>query len=453
MIRVMGEGAEIFEPLAETAFSILKLKGSAVISVTVINDAEMLELNTRTRGIEKATDVLSYPAIKEIKPFTKANYPYCFNPEYRAVQIGDIAINRDAAARQSEEYGTGEREVKYLFVHGLLHVLGFDHMNDEDKAAMRKVEEAVLNAPTRLGFFTIAGRPNAGKSSLVNAMVGARVSIVSPRAQTTRDNIRGVCTEGNVQMVFTDTPGSFTPRNKLDEYMARCIRASYDDVDGVIVVLDATKGFTEPDREFISARLKGNPAVYVVVNKVDLAGYERVYPILTQLSEFMAEAEGRKAIKEVIPVSCRTGENVDTLKEILKEKCNLSEFLFERDEYTDRSARFIASEIVREKALLFLQKEIPHGIAVVIASYDESKTESDKLVINADIIVERKSHKPIVIGDGGEKIKRIGMSARKELEEVLGEGVDLRLFVKVRPDWRDNTAILTELSYRKKRGE
>lgn len=453
MIRVMGEGAELFEPLAETAFSILKLEGSAVISVTVIDDKEMLELNTRTRGIEKATDVLSYPAIKEVKPFTKANYPYNFNPEYRAVQIGDIAINRDAAARQSEEYGTGEREIKYLFVHGLLHVLGYDHMTGEDKAVMRDAEERILNAPTRLGFFTVAGRPNAGKSSLVNAIVGARVSIVSPKAQTTRDNIRGVCTEGNVQMIFTDTPGSFAPRNKLDEYMVKCIRSSYDDVDGVVIVLDATKGLTDPDKAFIGERLKGNPCVYVVVNKVDLAGYERVYPILNQLSQFMTAAEGRKPIKEVIPLSCRTGENVDTLKEILKECCNISEFLFERDEYTDRSARFIASEIVREKALLFLQREIPHGIAVVITSYDETRKESDKIVINADIIVERKSHKPIVIGDGGEKIKRIGTSARKELEEVLGEGVDLRLFVKVRPDWRDNSAILTELSYRKKKGE
>lgn len=448
MIKVYGSMCEQFEPLAQIAYELLQLSGNAAVTVDIINDEQMTELNNRTRKVNSTTDVLSFPAIDSVKPFTAANYPYDYNKAFRAVEIGDIAINLDAAVRQSVEYETGERELNYLFIHALLHILGFDHQTDSQKAAMREMEERILSAPERVGYFAVLGRPNAGKSSLVNAIVGEKVSIVSPKPQTTRDRITGVCTEGNDQLIFVDTPGRFSPRNKLDEYMEKCIRYSQDDVDAVILVLDGTKGFTDADRAYLTERLKAKPNVYVCVNKTDLGSFERIYPILNQLSEFMVADGNRRAIKEVIPTSCKTGDNIDQLKRLLKQECQISPFAFSRDSYTDSSVRYIAGETIREKALLFLQDEVPHGVGVCIVAFDES---GEVVNISADIIVEQKSHKPIVIGAGGEKLKQIGTSARHAIEEMLGKKVMLNLFVKVRPDWRDKATTLVELNYKKPR--
>lgn len=439
MIRVTGDGQE-FEPYAETAFELLDLCGNAAVNVVITNDEDMQQINREKRDIDKTTDVLSFPSLSEIKPFTRANYPYDFDRAMRAVAIGDIVINSDAAARQAVEYGTGEREINYLFVHGLLHLLGYDHESESDKAVMREKEEAILNEPQKTARIAVAGRPNAGKSSLVNALVREKVSIVSPKSQTTRDNVLGVCTEGMKQIVFTDTPGRFNPRSKLDEYMEKCVSVGIADSDAVVVVLDAQKGYGEADEDFIRKLLKRGDRVYVALNKIDLTRYERTYPILTKLKDVMGEG----GVVEVVPISCKTGENIEELKKLLKRECKEGEFMFDRDAYTDRSLRFIVGETVREKALLFLQDEIPHGVGVAVTSYDES---GDTTRVSADIVLEKQSHKPIVIGTGGSMIKRIGEAARKDIERMTGEKVFLELFVKVRPDWRDNPSTLADVGY------
>ena len=236
MIKLTGDVLPGFERLGNIVYDMLELKGDASVDIEVIDDEQMRELNKSTRGIDSATDVLSYPALTEIKQFDKREYPDDFDPMQNAVVLGEIAINRDAAARQAVEFGTGDREINYLFVHGLLHVLGYDHMTDADKKVMRELEERALAAKDMSVVVAVIGRPNAGKSSLVNAIVGEKVSIVSPKPQTTRDRITGICTEGNKQIVFLDTPGMFKPRCKLDEHMEKSVKSTLGGDADVVVI-------------------------------------------------------------------------------------------------------------------------------------------------------------------------------------------------------------------------
>lgn len=444
MFKLTGDVQAGFGRLAGIIFNTLGLKGDAAVDITVVDDEAMRELNNQTRGVDKTTDVLSFPALDRITDFTQKNYPTDYDGMLRAVVLGDIAINLDAAKRQAEEYGTGEREVNYLFVHGMLHLLGYDHIEQADKDKMRAVEEQVLAETDKSVVVAVVGRPNAGKSSIVNAIVGEKVSIVSPKPQTTRDRITGICTEGARQIVFLDTPGMFKPRTKLDEHMDKSIKSSLGgDADVVLVVLDSTKGMTEADEKLIIERLKTRAPLYVAVNKTDLKGYDGIYPILEKLNPLMSRKEGR-SIKDVIPTSCKTGRNIDVLKAALFKECKDGGFLFPPDEYTDRPVKFLIAEAVREKALLFLQDEIPHGVGVSVRQVIE---EADPVKISCDVIVDKQSHKQIVIGDGGEMIKRIGAAARRDIERMLDCKVFLELFVKVRPGWRDRSDILKDIGY------
>lgn len=448
MLKLTGDASSAFLRLGNIAYDVLGLKGDVSVDVEIIDDAQMKELNNDTRGVDKSTDVLSYPALdidtcSELV-FDRSSYPDDYDPMQKAVVLGEIAINRDAAERQAKEYGMGEREINYLFVHGLLHILGYDHMTDADKARMREKEELILGAKDKSVVVAVIGRPNAGKSSIVNAIIGEKVSIVSPKPQTTRDRITGICTEGNKQIVFLDTPGMFKPRTKLDEHMEKSVKSSLGgDADVVVIVLDCTKGITEDDKKLIADRLSFKTPLYVVLNKTDLKGYADIYPMLEILSPYMQRKEGR-TIKEVIPTSCKTGRNIELLKTVLKSECKDGGFLFPEDEYTDRPIKFIMGEIVREKALLFLQDEIPHGVGVAVMSVDESATP---IRISADVIVDKKSHKQIVIGDDGAMIKRIGAAARRDIEQLVDNKVFLELFVKVRPGWRDKASIMRDVGY------
>ena len=444
MFKLTGEVQAGFNRLAGIIFHMLKINGDATVDIAFTDDASMRDLNKTTRGVDGTTDVLSYPALDRIVDFTRKNYPNDYDEQQKAVVLGEIAINLDAAARQAEEYGTGAREVNYLFVHGMLHLLGYDHIDENDKAKMRELEEAALAEQDKSVVVAVVGRPNAGKSSIVNAIVGEKVSIVSPKPQTTRNRITGICTEGSRQIIFLDTPGMFKPRTKLDEHMDKSIRSSLGgDADVVLVVLDSTKGMTEADEKLITERLKCKAPLYIAVNKTDLKGYDGVYPILEKLNPLMTRGEG-KSVKDVIPTSCKTGRNIDVLKAALFEECKDGGFLFPADEYTDRPVKFLIAETVREKALLFLQDEIPHGVGVSVRQVDES---AQPIRISCDVIVDKQSHKQIAIGDGGEMIKRIGQSARRDIERMLGESVYLELFVKVRTGWRDRSDILKDIGY------
>lgn len=296
-----------------------------------------------------------------------------------------------------------------------------------------------MKTQRKSGFVAIIGRPNVGKSTIVNAMVGMKVSITGPKAQTTRNKILGILTEENTQIVFVDTPGMLKPTNKLGEYMKKSIDSALSGNDLILIILDGTN-IKEADYDLIEKYENSEIPVFVVINKTDIASFEQVYPKLERLNNY-------KFVSEFISISAKTGKNLSELKEKIKEKLPVGEFMFEEGAITDKSVKFISAEIIREKALLYLQQEIPHGIAVDIPKFSET---DKKVSIDADIIACKDNHKQIIIGKKGEMLKTIGTSARAEIEELVGKKVMLNLFVKVKENWQDNLSSLNDFGYNKK---
>ncbi len=295
------------------------------------------------------------------------------------------------------------------------------------------------------GFISILGKPNVGKSSLMNALIGEKVSIVSPKAQTTRDKVNGILTTDDYQMIFVDTPGVHKPKNRLGEYMEKCVKSSTDGVDAIVIVLDVLKRVTEADEAFIEKYLTGSAPVFIVLNKVDESSYDRVYPILNKLAYLLQPAEGRNAAKDIIPTSAKKNKNIDVLKKNLESVLPEGPMYYPADEITDKSERYMIAEIIREKALLLLNDEIPHGIGVEVRTmfYDEHGTAH----MSVDIVAEKESHKSIIIGSGGEKLKMIAERARKDVENLIGHKVYMELFVKVRENWRNDALVMSDVGY------
>ncbi|HIV01201.1 MAG TPA: GTPase Era [Candidatus Caccopulliclostridium gallistercoris] len=291
----------------------------------------------------------------------------------------------------------------------------------------------------KFGYVGVVGNTNAGKSTLVNALVGEKVSIVSPKKQTTRDNIMGILTRDNYQLVFVDTPGLHRSKNKLDRYMMKNVRNVVAGVDVILYVVDGTR-FKEEENDYIKKLTDTAPTI-VGISKVDAGSYEKIYPIMSSLGK-------NKDIKAIIPFSSYKNRNLDeVIKEILKilPEQDTKNFEFDEDMYTDKSVRFMAAEIIREKALLLLNEELPHGLAINVTKFDEQENIA---YIDVDIICERESHKSIVIGKHGNKIKEIATRARADIEEMLGKKVMLECFVKVRKNWRDVESEIEDLGYK-----
>lgn len=286
------------------------------------------------------------------------------------------------------------------------------------------------------GFVAIIGKPNVGKSSLINAIIGEKVCITSPKPQTTRNKILGIYNTNDYQMIFVDTPGVQNTKSALGEYMSKATTSSTLGADCIVILLDATS-VTDTDYNLISKYEKSKVPVYVVVNKIDISNYERLYPILAKLNKY-------SFVKKFFTISALKRKKLDELVAQLAEELPEGEPLYPTDTYTDRPIKFIATEVIREKALLYLQQEIPHGIAIELQKFLEGST---KTTIFADIICETDRHKQIIIGAGGAMLKNIGSSARSELSKILGMPVTLKLFVKVKPNWRDNKYLLTDLGY------
>ncbi|MBL7737639.1 MAG: GTPase Era [Chitinophagaceae bacterium] len=287
----------------------------------------------------------------------------------------------------------------------------------------------------KTGFVNIFGRPNAGKSTLLNALMGEKMAIVSPKVQTTRHRIKTILTEKDYQIVFSDTPGIIEPRYKLHEKMMDAVKSALEDADVALLIVDVNENHEEANAIFEALKLKV-PAI-VVINKIDRASQEKIKEAVTYF-------ESRNYCRKVITVSALSGINIKKFLKPILELLPEGEPFYSGDDISDLPTKFFVSELIREKIYELLSDEIPYHTAVLVREFKE-KTTLVKIV--ADIIVHRETQKAIIIGEKGSMIKRLGTEARKEIEAFLQQKVFLELFVKVKPKWRENDMQLKEYGY------
>jgi GTP-binding protein Era len=300
------------------------------------------------------------------------------------------------------------------------------------------------NSKHHAGFVSILGRPNAGKSTLLNAMLGTKVAIVASKPQTTRTSIQGVLTQPNAQIVFIDTPGIHKSTNLFNRRMMQQVRDSLDGRDVLLYLVDASSRIQEDEVQAIDLIRKSETPVFLVLNKIDKLAAKHL--LIERIEEYKAIYE----FKEYIPVSALKKDGLDDLRRTIVKHLPEGPPLFDEDYITDQPERFMAGELVREKILRATQQEVPHSCAVLIEKWEAG----EKLTkISATIYVEREGQKAIVIGKGGELLKRMGSNARRDIEALLGTKVFLELFVKVKADWREDPQFLNEIDWRAMAGE
>lgn len=290
------------------------------------------------------------------------------------------------------------------------------------------------------GFVAIVGRPNVGKSTLLNRIVGQKIAIMSDKAQTTRNKIQGVYTTDTTQIVFIDTPGIHKPKHRLGDYMVEAAYSALHEVEVVLFMVAADQKRGKGDDMIIERLKKLSVPVYLIINKID-----KIHPndLLEQIDDFKAQMD----FAQIIPISATQGNNFETLMSELESNMPAGPQYFPEDQITDHPEYFVVSELIREKILQLTRDEVPHSVAVVIDSMKRKPDE--KVQIQATIIIERDSQKGIIIGKGGSMLKKIGTQARKDIEKLLGDKVYLELWVKVQKDWRDKQVYLTDFGYRK----
>lgn len=288
------------------------------------------------------------------------------------------------------------------------------------------------------GFISIIGRPNVGKSTLLNGILGEKIAIATSKPQTTRNTIRGIYTTGDCQMVFIDTPGIHKPKTKLGNFMTDSALNTFKEVDLVLFLVDDSLSQGPGDKYIVEMLKNINTPKFLVINKMDKINpedYEKIYNEYEQTGIF----------DEIFPVSALEQKNIDILLESIEKFMPEGPQYFPSDMITDHPERFIVSEILREKVLMFLEDEIPHGVAIEIESFQEEERVTR---ISAVVYCEKKSHKGIIIGQGGRKLKGIGKSAREEIEALLGNKVFLQLWVKVKENWRNSDFALSNFGYK-----
>ena len=290
---------------------------------------------------------------------------------------------------------------------------------------------------TKTGIFSVVGRPNAGKSTLTNALCGSKVAIVSDKPQTTRTRITGVVNKDDCQMIFLDTPGLHKPKTRLGDYMVKVITDTVTDVDTVLLMVEPVARIGIPEQMLLDKIKEFDLPAVLVINKIDTVEKETLLAVIAAYTE-------AHNFDAVIPISAKTGDGLDILVEELKGMCFESPQLFPDGMISDQPERQLVAEVIREKLLQNLDKEVPHGVAVEI---ELMKEENEVEHISAVIYCERKTHKGIIIGKNGAMLKKIGASARKEIEEMLNCKVFLQLWVKIKEDWRNNPAQIRNFGY------
>ena len=459
--------------------AIKRCLSNAYAVITFVDADTIKDMNREERGIDKVTDCLSFPMLnindgKLVDP--ESGFDTEFDDDGNpVVNLGDILLNLSAIKAQAEDYGHSfEREAGFLAAHSLLHLLGYDHIEKRDEKLMIQKQKSLMIAAglafedevkdlediddhkdeisfpagtpcTHCGYVALLGRPNVGKSTLVNYITGMKIAIVSHKPQTTRTNIRSIVNTEDSQIIFVDTPGVHKPDTRMGEIMVDKSFGSAINSDLVLLMADGR--FDKPgsvERRLIELCKENNKKVILAVNKDDDVKGDGLLPVI-------ASYAGLYDFADVVPISAKTGHNVDVLLDVIRKNLPEGPRLFDSEYMTDQTERAIASELIREQVLHYIDQEVPHGTAVLINRFEERSGDTavddydrEIVVIEADIICERESHKAIIIGKGGQMIKRIGTAARKSIERMLGCKVYLDLYVKVRPDWLNNEGFLRE---------
>lgn len=286
-----------------------------------------------------------------------------------------------------------------------------------------------MNKTYQSGFISIIGRPNVGKSTFLNKVIGQKLAIISDKPQTTRNKIQGIYTDDEAQMIFIDTPGIHKPKHRLGDSMVKMAVSTLNEVDAVLFMINADEGYGKGDQYILDRLQDMESPIYLIINKVDLIHPDELFPIIEQYKD-------KCVFEEIIPISALEGNNVSYLLDILKKQLPIGPKYYEEDQVTDHPERFIIGELIREKVLQLTREEIPHSIAVLIENME--KRSSDAVFIQATIITERSTQKGILIGKQGSMLKEIGKKARLDIETLLGTKVYLELWIKVQKDWRNN---------------
>ncbi len=424
------------------------------ISVTFTDNEQIHILNKEYRSKDAPTDVLSFPMFEdgEIEYDDESDEPCA---------LGDIVISLEKAVEQAQEYGHSiEREAAFLAVHSVLHLLGFDHeTSEEDDEYMKESAEEILSGiglrrqntdenlfgagipvkEQKTVFISLIGRPNVGKSTLLNAIVGEKVAAVSKKPQTTRNRIVGIHTAGCEQYVFADTPGLHKPKNKLGEYMVNAAESAIPDADVIVYVVEVSDSIHPQDKEIVERIKKSKLPAILVLNKTDVTKKDKLLVTMAKFSEM-------HNFVSLIPTSALKNENVDIVLNEIKPYLKNEPWFYPEDMITDQTVRTLSSEIIREKLLRLLDEEIPHGTAVTVEDYEES----DKLIkIRAEIYCEKEAHKKIIIGKNGETLKKAATFAREDIEAMTEKKVFLDLWVKVKENWRDSELNMARLGFKK----
>lgn len=424
------------------------------LSLSFVDNEEIRALNRTYRGKDAVTDVLSFPVYEaeEIDALKESG---------RLDVLGDIVINMDRVRAQATEFGHSlEREMLYLAVHSFLHLLGYDHETEEEKRKMRAREEALMekigvsrdkemitaqtevrtDRPFHSGYVAVIGRPNVGKSTFINQVMGQKLSIISNRPQTTRNTLQFIYTDAEMQAIFLDTPGVQIPKNELGEAMLKLSRDALDGVDLCLFISDISSRIGPLDRKIIDRlRLIRDVPILMLLNKTD------------QATTAIVEAEQRRyeelgIFQAVLPISAKAADGIPAVLDMIYRLLPEGPQYFPEEMITDRSERFLITEMIREKCLNLMQDEIPHGIHVGI---DQMSLRADGSLydIYATIYCEKPSHKGMLIGKGGLKLRQIGREARKDIETMLEQHVNLKLWVKVDQNWRRNKGKVKRLGF------
>lgn len=296
-----------------------------------------------------------------------------------------------------------------------------------------------MNKEFKSGFVTLVGRPNVGKSTLMNQLIGEKIAIISSKPQTTRNKITSILTTEAFQCVFIDTPGIHKAKHKLGEYMVKSAETTMNEVDAVLMLIEPTEKIPEGDRLVLERMKNIKTPVILVINKVDTVEKEALFSVIDTYKNAFS-------FQEIVPVSALKGTNTEELMKVIKKNLPFGPEYFPKDMVTDQPERQLVSELIREKALYLLQDEIPHGIAVEIMSM-KKRQDRNLIDVEATLYCEKDSHKGIIIGKQGSMLKRIGSKARNDIERLLGTPINLQIWVKVKKDWRDSDFLLKNFGY------